>query len=118
MLSGLPTPSGAQVSLAEITRVEQTTIDTNIYRKNLRRVVYVTGDVSGQEESPVYAILKMGRAIDHLRVPAGYSIEQYSSHLPDRTERYSMKWDGEWHVTYEVFRDLGLTFAAVVTCLV
>ena len=110
----LPTPSGSQVSLGEVTTVEQTTIDTNIYRKNLRRVVYVTGDVSGQEESPVYAILKMGRAIDRLRMPAGYSIEQYSSHLPDSTEHYSMKWDGEWHVTYEVFRDLGLAFAAVL----
>ncbi|MGC2323607.1 MAG: efflux RND transporter permease subunit, partial [Terriglobales bacterium] len=113
----LPTPSGAQVSLAEVTRVEQTTIATNIYRKNLRRVVYVTGDVSGQEESPVYVILKMGRAIDRLRMPAGYSIEQYSSHLPDSTERYSMKWDGEWQVTYEVFRDLGLAFAAVLVLI-
>jgi multidrug efflux pump subunit AcrB len=113
----LPTPSGTQVSLAEVTHVEQTTIDTNIYRKNLRRVVYVTGDVSGQEESPVYAILKMGRAIDRLRVPAGYSIEQYSSHLPDSTQRYSMKWDGEWQVTYEVFRDLGLAFAAVLVLI-
>jgi len=113
----LPTPSGAQVSLAEVTQVEQTTIDTNIYRKNLRRVVYVTGDVSGQEESPVYVILKMGRAIDRLRMPAGYSIKQYSSQLPDSTEHYSMKWDGEWHVTYEVFRDLGLAFAAVLVLI-
>ncbi len=113
----LPTPSGAQVSLAEVTRVEQTTIDTNIYRKNLRRVVYVTGDVSGQEESPVYVILKMGRVIDRLRMPAGYSIKQYSSQLPDSTERYSMKWDGEWQVTYEVFRDLGLAFAAVLVLI-
>ena len=113
----LPTPSGAQVSLAEVTRVEQTTIDTNIYRKNLRRVVYVTGDVSGHEESPVYVILKMRRAIDRLRMPAGYSIEQYSSQLPDSTERYSLKWDGEWHVTYEVFRDLGLAFAAVLVLI-
>jgi multidrug efflux pump subunit AcrB len=113
----LPTPSGEQVSLAEVTRVEKTTIDTDIYRKNMRRVVYVTGDVAGQEESPVYAILKMGRAIDRLRVPAGYSIGQYSSHLPDSTQRYSMKWDGEWQVTYEVFRDLGLAFAAVLVLI-
>jgi multidrug efflux pump subunit AcrB len=113
----LPTSSGEQVSLAEVTRVERTTIDTDIYRKNMRRVVYVTGDVSGQEESPVYAILKMGRAIDRVRVPAGYSIEQYSSHLPDSTQRYSMKWDGEWQVTYEVFRDLGLAFAAVLVLI-
>jgi multidrug efflux pump subunit AcrB len=59
----------------------------------------------------------MGRAIDRVRVPAGYSIEQYSSHLPDSTQRYSMKWDGEWQVTYEVFRDLGLAFAAVLVLI-
>lgn len=105
------------ISAAEVTRVEQTTIDTYIYRKNLRRVVYVTGDVSGQEESPVCVILKMGRAINRLRMPTGYSIKQYSSHLPDSTERYSMKWDGEWQVTYEVFRDLGLAFAAVLVLI-
>jgi multidrug efflux pump subunit AcrB len=105
------------VSLGEVTDVEKTKIDTNIYRKNLRRVVYVTGDVSGQEESPVYAILKMGRAIDKIKLPAGYQVQQYSATLPDRTNRYSMKWDGEWHITYEVFRDLGLAFAAVLVLI-
>jgi multidrug efflux pump subunit AcrB len=113
----IPTPSGAMVSLGEVTDIEKTTIDTNIYRKNLRRVVYVTGDVSGQEESPVYAILKMGREIDKIKMPAGYQIQQYSATLPDRTDRYSMKWDGEWHITYEVFRDLGLAFAAVLVLI-
>jgi multidrug efflux pump subunit AcrB len=113
----IPTPSGALVSLGEVTSVEQTTIDTNIYRKNLRKVVYVTGDVSGQEESPVYAILKMGREISKIKLPAGYEVRQYSAVLPDRTDRYSMKWDGEWHITYEVFRDLGLAFAAVLVLI-
>ncbi len=113
----IPTSSGAMVSLGEVTDVEKTTIDTNIYRKNLRRVVYVTGDVGGQEESPVYAILKMGREIDKIKLPAGYQVQQYSATLPDRTNRYSMKWDGEWHITYEVFRDLGLAFAAVLVLI-
>src|SRR5581483_5139572 len=113
----IPTSSGALVSLGEVTNVEKTTIDTDIYRKNLRRVVYVTGDVSGQEESPVYAILKMGREIRKIKLPAGHEVRQYSATLPDRTDRYSMKWDGEWHITYEVFRDLGLAFAAVLVLI-
>lgn len=113
----VPTASGGMVSLGEVTNVEKTTLTPYIYRKNLRRVVYVTGDVGGEEESPVYAILKMGREIDKLRVPAGYQIEQFSAVLPRHTERFSMKWDGEWHITYEVFRDLGLAFAAVLVLI-
>ncbi|HEU5452675.1 MAG TPA: efflux RND transporter permease subunit [Terriglobales bacterium] len=113
----IPTASGAMVSLGEVTDVEQTTMPPYIYRKNLREVVYVTGDVGGEEESPVYAILKMGDEIKKLKAPAGYSIEQYSAILPPNTERFSMKWDGEWHITYEVFRDLGLAFAAVLVLI-
>jgi multidrug efflux pump subunit AcrB len=114
----LPGPSGAQVSLREITNVQQTTIDPSIYRKNLRPVVYITGDVAGVVESPVYAILKMSDAINKIQLPEGYQVKQYSgTTLPDRTERLSMKWDGEWHITVEVFRDLGLAFAAVLVLI-
>ncbi len=113
----LPTASGGMVSLGEVTTLEKTTLTPYIYRKNLRDVVYVTGDVGGEEESPVYAILKMSDAIKKLKSPAGYSIEQYSSILPPDTERFSMKWDGEWHITYEVFRDLGLAFATVLVLI-
>jgi len=114
----LPTPSGGEVSLQEITKLQQTTIDTTVYRKNLQPVVYVTGDLAGEEESPVYSILKMGDAIDQIKLPAGYGVRQYKgTTLPERTDRYSMKWDGEWHVTVEVFRDLGLAFAAVLVLI-
>jgi multidrug efflux pump subunit AcrB len=77
-------------------------------------VVYVTGDVAGREESPVYAILKLNEAIDQLSLPEGYSLERYVASQPFATDRYAMKWDGEWHITYEVFRDLGVAFAAVL----
>ena len=113
-----PAPGGSQVSLGEITDVTQTTLDTSIYRKNLRNVVYVTGDVAGQEESPVYAILKMRQQIEKLELPQGYHVRQYmGTSMPGGTERYSMKWDGEWHITVEVFRDLGLAFAAVLVLI-
>ena len=114
----LPVPSGGQIALQEVTDLRQTTIDTSIYRKNLLPVVYVTGDVAGEEESPVYAILKMSDAIDKIKLPDGYAVKQYKgTSMPERTDRYSMKWDGEWHITVEVFRDLGLAFAAVLVLI-
>jgi multidrug efflux pump subunit AcrB len=114
----LPTPAGGQIALQELTDLNQTTIDNSVYRKNLQPVVYVTGDVAGEEESPVYAIGKMSDAIDKIRLPDGYAVKQYKgTTMPERTDHYSMKWDGEWHITVEVFRDLGLAFAAVLVLI-
>jgi multidrug efflux pump subunit AcrB len=114
----LPTPSGGQIALQEVTNLQQTTIDTSVYRKNLQAVVYVTGDVAGGEESPVYAIMKMSDAIDKIKLPDGYAVKQYKgTTMPERSDRLSMKWDGEWHITVEVFRDLGLAFAAVLVLI-
>jgi len=114
----LPTPTGGQIALQEITTLNQTTIDTTVYRKNLDPVVYVTGDVAGEEESPVYAIGKMSDALAKIKLPDGYTVKQYKgTTMPERTDRYSMKWDGEWHITVEVFRDLGLAFAAVLVLI-
>ncbi len=110
----LPGADGTMVSLRELVIVEHKTIERSIYHKNLRRVVYVTGDVAGAEESPVYAILKMNKALDHLTLPAGYTLARYNASMPKSTDHYSMKWDGEWHITIEVFRDMGLAFAAVL----
>ncbi len=113
----LPTASGGQVSLGEVTTLKKTTIDKSVYRKNMERVVYVTGDVAGGEESPVYAILKMNQELDKLMVPGGYHLQRYNAVQPESTDRYSMKWDGEWHISIEVFRDLGLAFAAVLVLI-
>jgi len=113
----LNAPDGAMVPLGELTRIDETHIDKNIYRKNLRQVVYVTGDVAGEEESPVYAILDLGKKIDAIQLPEGYRVEQFSAIQPTYSDRLAMKWDGEWHITYEVFRDLGLAFAAVLVLI-
>jgi multidrug efflux pump subunit AcrB len=106
--------SGNLVSLGELVRIVPTVEDKSIYHKNLMPVTYVTGDVAGAMESPVYAILKLAPEIAKIRAPGGYPIEQHMAAQPTDPERYSMKWDGEWHITYEVFRDLGLAFAAVL----
>jgi multidrug efflux pump subunit AcrB len=105
---------GNLVPVGELVRVEQTVNDQSIYHKNLMPVVYVTADVAGQEESPVYAIMKLNQALDELKLPEGYQLERYVSRQPFLTDKLAVKWDGEWHITYEVFRDLGLAFAAVL----
>ena len=109
--------AGNLVPLSEIVRVEQTTSEKNIYHKNLMPVTYVTADVAGVMESPVYAILALGPKIAKLDIGQGYSIEQYTARQPDNELKYAMKWDGEWHITYEVFRDLGIAFAAVLVLI-
>ena len=106
--------SGQMVPLGELVRIENVVEDKSIYHKNLMPVTYVTADIAGAMESPVYAILKLGPEIDKFRIPAGYKIEQHMAAMPSDASRYSMKWDGEWQITYEVFRDLGIAFAAVL----
>jgi len=113
----LPTASGGQVSIAEVTNVKNETIDVSRYGKNMRPVVYVLGDVAGEVESPVYAIMQMNAAIDKLKTPQGYGIKRYNAAMPEESDRLTMKWDGEWHITIEVFRDLGLAFAAVLVLI-
>ena len=113
----LPNSNGSMVSLRELVAIDRETIPQSIYHKNLKRVVYITGDVAGAEESPVYAILKMNQQLDRLRLPAGYILRRYNAGQPKYTNHYSMKWDGEWQITIEVFRDLGLAFAAVLVLI-
>jgi len=105
---------GKLVPLAELVRVVTDRNDKSLYHKNLMPVTYITGDVAGSEESPVYAILRLNSAIDKLALPEGYRLDRYVASPPSSSEKYAMKWDGEWHITYEVFRDLGLAFAAVL----
>ena len=108
---------GSLVSLRELVNTDHNTIEQSIYHKNMQRVVYVTGDVAGVEESPVYAILKMNKELDKLKLPAGYTLARYNSTMPESSDHFSMKWDGEWQITIEVFRDLGLAFAAVLVLI-
>ncbi len=105
------------VPLSEITSIKEVIADKSIYHKNLMPVVYVTADLAGHEESPVYAIFKLGEQISKIPTADGYKIEQFTATLPFSTQHLSMKWDGEWHITYEVFRDMGLAFAVVLVLI-
>jgi multidrug efflux pump subunit AcrB len=108
---------GNLVRLGEISHVVEDVGEKSIYHKNLMPVVYVTGDVAKQIESPVYAILQLNKALDGLKLPEGYAMERFVAKQPFDDQKISMKWDGEWHITYEVFRDLGLAFAAVLVLI-
>jgi multidrug efflux pump subunit AcrB len=105
------------VPLSELVKPVKIDTDKSIYQKNLLPVVYVTGDVVGRQESPVYAILQMNAAIDRLNKSSRNPLQILSTHLPENTNSPAMKWDGEWHITYEVFRDLGIAFAAVIVLI-
>jgi multidrug efflux pump subunit AcrB len=113
-LAGMRAGPAPGTPLAEIVRPGSDTAPLEIHHKNLRRVVYVLGDVAGRVESPVYAIADLRPRIQALRTPDGVPVHQLSTRLPDSDERYSLKWDGEWHITYEVFRDMGAAFAVVL----
>jgi multidrug efflux pump subunit AcrB len=109
---------GAIVPLGELVRPVDVDEDRSIYHKNLLPVVYVTGDVAGGAESPVYAIAAMNRELARLNAldfggGAG-SIEIFNASMPKDDARPAIKWDGEWQITLEVFRDLGLAFAVVM----
>lgn len=113
----LPAADGNLVPLSELVSVLPIAVDQSIYHKNLMPVVYVTGDVAGKKESPVYAILEMREKIKAIEIPEGYQIAQHTAGLPDTDRQIAMKWDGEWHITYEVFRDLGIAFGVVLVLI-
>ena len=114
-------PRAPLVPLRELVRVEERPVDQPIYRKNLKPVIYVTGDVAGSAESPVYPILQMNRrlaALDAGRFGgAPGPVTVYNLSQPFFEERPAIKWDGEWHITLEVFRDLGLAFCVVMVLI-
>ncbi|MEO8579669.1 MAG: efflux RND transporter permease subunit [Gemmatimonadales bacterium] len=108
----IATAAGPQ-PLARFVTVLPGTRESSRVRKDLRPAIYVTGDVAGAIESPVYAILAMNKKLDAIKVN-GAHIVRYNAVQPDRLDETAIKWDGEWQVTIEVFRDLGLAFAIVL----
>jgi multidrug efflux pump subunit AcrB len=109
-------PGGA-VSLGQLARAERTQEPQPILHKDLKPVVYVFGDLAGDRESPVYALAALNARIDGLPAVAGARIERYAVEPPSTSDRPALKWDGEWQITYEVFRDLGIAFAVVLVLI-
>ena len=108
---------GNMVSIGDLVEVKEGIMEKSIYRKNQKRVVYVMSDMAGNLESPVYAILGMTEKLDQLELPKGYSISELYMDQPDFEDDYTVKWDGEWQITLEVFRDLGIAFLGVIVII-
>jgi multidrug efflux pump subunit AcrB len=105
------------VPLAELVRVEPGFEAATIFHKNLMPVSYVFGDLAGRIESPVYALAAINKKLDLIQGTNGKPIARLGLAHPENTENLIMKWDGEWHITLEVFRDLGLAFAVVLVLI-
>lgn len=105
---------GRMVPLSELVTTHETQRERFRYHKNLQPVTYVLGEVGGEVDSPAYAILDMQDRLDEIVTPLGEQLEVITTHLPRDPTRYIMKWDGEWQITYEVFRDMGIAFGVVM----
>jgi len=105
------------VPLSQLVTVKEGLEEADIFHKNLMPVSYVFGDLAGRIESPVYALAALGKRIDAIPGTQGRPVARLGLSHPAATEDLVMKWDGEWHITLEVFRDLGLAFAAVLVLI-
>lgn len=98
--------SGELIALADLVSIERSTTEKTIYRKNLQPVVFVMADMAGDLDSPLYGLFDISFSMDE----AGLSWPQYFINLPDVSDDVSIKWDGEWQITYETFRDMGIAY--------
>ena len=105
---------GNVVSVSDLVKVKIDTLQNTIYRKDQKRVVYVLADMAGGLESPVYAILGMNEKLQKMKLPKGYTVNELYTDQPSDESNFSVKWDGEWQITLEVFRDLGAAFLVVI----
>jgi multidrug efflux pump subunit AcrB len=104
--------NGAAVPLAEIVHIDPVMRETTRHRKDLLPVTYVVADVAGGADSPLYGMFGMRSAIAGIATPHGGRYdERFITQPSDPYRAWSIKWDGEWQITYETFRDMGLAYA-------
>ncbi len=100
----LPNRSGKLIPLSEVVSVENGEWEKSIHHKDLLPVVYVQGDTAGKVDSPLYGMMAVMGKVSN-------DIKQYFTKQPDNTHHYAIKWDGEWQITYETFRDMGMAYS-------
>ncbi|MBT8317199.1 MAG: efflux RND transporter permease subunit [Lutibacter sp.] len=105
---------GNLVPISDLVTVKQDTLQKTIFRKDQKQVVYITADMAGGLESPVYAILGMKEKLEKIELPKGYKLNELYMEQPSDESDFAVKWDGEWQITLEVFRDLGAAFLIVI----
>ncbi len=105
---------GNTVYVKDVVNVNKQTKPKCIYRKNQKDVVFVLADMAGNLESPSYAISTVSDNLKQIKIPKGYTLNEEYTKQPESEDNFSLKWDGEWQITFEVFRDLGIAFAVVI----
>jgi multidrug efflux pump subunit AcrB len=108
---------GQTIPIGNLVKIKKGTLQKTIYRKDQKRVVYVLADMAGKLESPVYAILGMSDLLKNIPLPKGASIDEIYMGSPKSEQNFTVKWDGEWQITLEVFRDLGAAFLVVIVVI-
>lgn len=106
--------SGKVIPVGDLIKIKHNQQEVSIYRKNQKRVVYIVADMAGELESPVYAILDISKKLKSIELPKGYELKELYNGQPEDESQYTIKWDGEWQITFDVFRDLGIAFAVVI----
>ncbi|MEK9712606.1 MAG: efflux RND transporter permease subunit [Thalassolituus sp.] len=97
---------GKYIALADLVSLEESTVEKTIYRKNLKPVVFVTADMAGDLDSPLYGLFSIAMDMED----NGLNWEQWFIQQPPIADTIQMKWDGEWQITYETFRDMGIAY--------
>lgn len=108
---------GNVIPVSDLVSVKKETLEKTIFRKDQKRVVYVLADMAGALESPVYAILGMNEKLQKIKLPKGYKLNELYMDSPTEETDFTVKWDGEWQITLEVFRDLGAAFLIVIVII-
>lgn len=103
--------SGQLIPLSEVVAVRETQRENAIYHKDLLPYTFVTGDMAGKLDSPLYGMFTILFDLQDEVFEQHYHLQQHLMAQPDNPYRYSLKWDGEWQVTYETFRDMGIAYA-------
>ncbi|MDE1324108.1 efflux RND transporter permease subunit [Vibrio aestuarianus] len=98
--------TGSAYPLSDLVEVRQTQMDDYIVHKNLLPMVMVVADMTGEIDSPLYGMFEMALNMDELGLPVG----QYYIHQPTGLNGVEIFWDGEWTITYETFRDMGIAY--------
>ncbi|MDZ4845672.1 MAG: efflux RND transporter permease subunit [Chitinophagales bacterium] len=105
---------GNAIPVGDLVQIKKEIKEKSIFRKNQKRVVYVLADMAGELESPAYAIMDISDRLKNINMKKGYALEESYNQQPEFEDNYTLKWDGEWQITYEVFRDLGIAFLVVI----
>ena len=109
---GVRGAAGQVVPIRELVTVSDTLREQPLYHKDGLAVHYVVGDMAGTVDSPLYGMFKMRDAIKRIATPGGGTLAEYFISQPAEAWRdYAIKWDGEWQITYETFRDMGAAYA-------